>query len=211
MAIIIPAILESDINELQHKLDLIADLVIWAQIDLMDGQFVANKSIKPEELTKIHSHLNLEAHLMVQQPEKWLDYLPNDIIKRVFFHIEATEEPDKLIDKIRAKGFEVGVAINLETPPIETISQYIDRIDYVLFMSIKPGWQGQALQEIVLEKIKQFKIQYPKQTVSIDGGVNMTNIFKVAKAGVDNISVGSAIFSNGDIAENLLKLKDQLT
>jgi len=207
MANIIPAILESDIKEVQNKLNQLTGLVEWAQIDLMDDHFVDNISIKPEELKQIKTDINLEAHLMVNEPEQWLGHFNKDIFKRIYFHIEAVSEPTELIEKIKNQGFESGLALNMETP-VTKAEPFIEIVSSVLFMAIVPGWQGQSFQETVLDKIKQFRKKYPKKTIAIDGGVNELNIQAVVEAGVDNISVGSAIFSRGEVKNNIEKLKN---
>ena len=210
MANIIPAILESDIKEVQRKLDLLADFSEQAQLDLMDGQFVDNKSITPDELEQIQTELNLEAHLMVKDPVSWLPYLNPDSFILVYFHIEAVADPAETINQIRGYGFEAGVALNAGTP-WESLENIADYIDAVLFMGIEPGFQGRELQPQVFEKIKRFAEKFPDPIISLDGGINESNIFQAEEAGVSNFCVGSAIFANGDVIENINKLKDKLT
>ncbi len=210
MANIIPAILTDNINELQDKLNLLSEVCEWAQVDLMDGKFVPTRSVTPEELAAIGTEINLEAHLMVADPAAWLDHLNADIFQRVYFHIEAVAEPNELIKAIRDKGLEVGIAINPETP-LTAIEEYAEYVDGVLFMSVDPGRQGQPFKPEVLERITEFSREYPETDTAIDGGVNKSNIYEVSEAGVTNICVGSAIFADGNVAENLQALKDALT
>jgi ribulose-phosphate 3-epimerase len=210
MVNIIPAILESDIHELQHKLDLLANLVDYAQIDLMDGQFVDTTSVRPEELNSLRTNLFLEAHLMVKDPGEWLQYLNPDIFKRVYFHIEAVSEPGELIRAIKEAGFEAGLAINPATP-IDSLKEYAEYVEGVLFMSVAPGAQGREFHPEVLEKIKEFSLECANLDIAIDGGVTESNIFSIAEAGVTNICVGSSIFAGGDIKNNIQQLKDRLT
>ncbi len=210
MANIIPAILESDIHELQHKLDLLAEVVDYAQIDLMDGQFVETVSVRPEELNSLRTNLFLEAHLMVKRPAEWLPFLNPDVFKRIYFHIEAVPKPAELISAIKEAGFEVGLAINPDTP-IEAIKEYAEYVDGVLFLSVVPGAQGREFHPEVLAKIKEFSLEFTGPDIGLDGGVTESNIFSVAEAGVTNICVGSAIFANGDIRNNIQQLKDKLS
>lgn len=209
MANIIPAILTDDINEIQDKLDKLTEVVEFTQIDLMDGKFVNNTSVKPEELEQIKTSINLEAHLMVEDPRSWLPYLNEDIFQRVYFHIEAVPQADDLIQEIKQGGFEVGLASNPETP-IDKIEPFANEIDAVLFMSVNPGWQKQEFIPEVIDKIKEFNHQYPEPDIVVDGGVNELNILEVFKAGANLICVGSAIFSGDNIRDNLEKLKDKL-
>ena len=206
MAKIIPTILTSDIKDAQDKLDELAGLVDWVQIDLMDGQFVNNVSIKPEELRQLKTTINLEVHLMVREPQPWLPYLSPDYFKRIYFHVEAVPKPRALIKQSKEKGFQIGLALNVETP-IAVIEPFVKMLDGVLFMSVTPGWQGQSFSEAVLDKIRQFKQKYPDKIAAIDGGVNKSNIKSVASAGADDIGVGSALFKEGEIEQNLKKLR----
>jgi len=210
MANIIPAILTNDISEMQNKLDRLADIVEFAQIDLMDGRFVNNSSVQPNELVQIHTDINLEAHLMVEDPREWMPYISEDIFKRIYFHIEAVPEANDLIDEIKGAGFEAGLAINLETT-LEAVEPFADAIDGALFMAIQPGWQGQEFNPHVLDKIKDFAHQYPDPDIALDGGINKTNILTAYEAGVKLFCVGSSIFSDGDIKTNIQDLKDKLT
>jgi ribulose-phosphate 3-epimerase len=207
MANIIPAILSDNIDEVNKQLKQLTGLVQWAQIDLMDQHFVDNISIKPEELKQIKTDINLEAHLMVDQPEQWLEHFDKDSFKRVYFHIEAVTEPEELIKKIKNHRFGPGLALNMETP-ITKAEPFVEMVSGVLFMAIVPGWQGQSFQETVLDKVRQFRKKYPQKTIAIDGGINELNIQAVVEAGVDNISVGSAIFSRGEVKNNIEKLKN---
>lgn len=203
---IIPTILTANIKEAQEKLDELAGLVDWVQIDLMDGQFVNNVSIKQEEVKQLKSRINLEVHLMVKEPQQWLPYLNTNIFKRVYFHIESLPNPRPLISEAKGKGFEVGLALNIETP-VSAAEPFIESLVGILFMSVTPGWQGQPFSEAILDKIRQFKQKYPNKIAAIDGGINGSNIQSVVAAGADDIGVGSALFKEGNIEQNLKKLR----
>ncbi len=210
MAQIIPALLEKDINEIQRKLDSLEDLVDWAQIDLADGDFVENILVDREKLSSLNTNINLEAHLMVSNPEEWIQYLNPEIFKRIYFHIEAMPEPGDLIVEIRENDIEAGLAINVETP-LSAIQEHADRVDSILFMSVDPGLQGQDFNLEVLTKINEFYNEFPDHLVAIDGGVNINNFMDIISSGVDNISIGSAIFNNNDIINNIKKFKKLLS
>jgi ribulose-phosphate 3-epimerase len=210
MANIIPAILTDNLEDLQTKLNMLAEYLDYAQIDIMDGKFVDTVSITPDELKQVRTNIYLEAHLMVQDPKAWLPYINPDIFKRIYFHIEAVPDPSSLIKEIKELGFEVGLAINPETNTA-ILKDYAEYVDGVLFMSVTPGQQGQDLKREVLYKIKEFSLEFTDQDTAIDGGVNVNNIIEVADTGVTNICVGSAVFSGGNIRANLQLLKDKLT
>ena len=210
MGQIIPALLEKDIKEIQKKLDALVDLVDWAQIDLADGIFVDNILVDREELSSLNTEINLEAHLMVSNPEEWIEYLNPEIFKRIYFHIEATPEPGDLIVKIRENDIEAGLAINIDTP-ISAIRDHAERVDSILFMSVEPGLQGQEFNPEVFTKIDEFYNEFPDHLIAIDGGVNISNFMDILSSGVDNISIGSAIFENNDITNNINKFKKLLS
>lgn len=210
MAQIIPAILEKNINEIQKKLDSLSDIVDWAQIDLADGVFVDNSLVAPEELDSLQTNINLEAHLMVSNPEEWIKYLNPEIFKRIYFHIEALPEPGDLIVDIRGNDIEAGLAINTDTP-ISAIRDHAERVDSILFMSVEPGLQGQDFNPEVFSKIDEFYNEFPDHLIAIDGGVNISNFMDILSSGVDNISIGSAIFNNDDVTDNINKFKKLLS
>jgi len=210
MANIVPTILSNDLNDVKQKLTQLSGLVELVQIDLMDGEFVSAKSITAEELQTIETGIPLEAHLMVQDPSQWLPYLSPDLFRRVYFHVEALPNPETFILQAKQIGFEVGLAVKMTTP-ITDIENIVGMVDSVLFMSVEPGQQGQSFDPAVLEKIDNFINQFPEHLVAIDGGVSRENIDSIVKVGVENLSVGSAIFGGGDIAENIKELKELIT
>lgn len=210
MANIIPTILSNNINDAQQKLNQLSGLVELVQLDLMDGKFVDAVSINQEEVQRLTSAVDLEAHLMVTDPAGWLPYLSPELFKRVYLHIEALPRPETFILQAKDIGFEVGLAIKLDTP-LSAIENYAEMVDSVLFMSVEPGKQGQNFDPLVLEKIDKFINQFPEHLVAIDGGVNPDNINDIVKVGVENLSIGSAIFADGQIENNIKKLKELIT
>ncbi len=210
MAQIVPSILTDEIAEAQRQLDALAGFTEWAQIDVMDGRFVETRSYSPEFLSQIHTGISLEIHLMVSQPESWLQYLNPEIFKRVYFHIETADEPEELIKRIRGADFFVGLANKLETP-ISAFEDYVDMVDNVLFMSVVPGRQGQQFHPEVLDKIKSFGNQFPDHQIAIDGGVTVELLPEIVSAGVDDIGVGSLISQADDPPAMLQTLQNQLT
>lgn len=204
MSRIIPAIITDNKKEVQKKLDLVKGLVEWAQIDIMDGKFVDNKSIKIKELGKINTDINLEVHLMVENPSKYLKKLKRLGIKRILFHFEAIKKPKKILKKMEKHGFESGIVLNPDTK-IEDIEKIVKYTDIVMFMGVQPGFGGQKFIKNTINKIEQFKAIHPDIKVSVDGGVNLENIAQISKAGADYFCVGSGLFNSNDI---LIRLKE---
>lgn len=204
---IIPAILTSDKTDLLNQLSTLdnRELVNWVHIDIMDNKFIPYQSIRVDELLDIKTNLSLEAHLMVLNPETYCEPLKKSGFKRMIFHAESTTNHKAVIDKARECGLEIGVALNPETN-FNTIEHIINLVDFVLFLSVRPGKQGQTFIDSVLEKIKAARLKYPKLVISIDGGVNKTNIDKILKEGVNNIVVGSGICKNHQSSDTCLVL-----
>jgi len=212
---IIPAIIAKDFEELQSKLAKIDGLVSWAQIDVMDGVFVPPKTWdNPADLENISTVINLEAHLMIANPEEIIDGWLNSPVKRILLHYESTTHAqiERLIEKALASGKEAGVALKLQTPLFVLDSLIQDsrfKIRAVQLMSISEiGYHGHPFEEKVLERIKTLREKYPDVTISVDGGVSLDNAPKILSAGADNLLVGSAIFKSDDIKKTLEKFKN---
>lgn len=199
---IIPALLTNNINDLKQKLAKLNGLVDWIQIDIMDNIFVPNISILVKDLFNIKTNANLEAHLMIKNPENTFEDCAKIGFKRVYFHFEAVDNVEKILNKMDEFDFEKGIAINPDTP-IEKILPFIDKLNAVLFMSVFPGFQNQKFIPEVLNKVKELKKQAPKIKIAIDGGVKKDNVKLIKKAGVDLIGVGSAVFENDEVKRNL--------
>lgn len=199
---IIPTVLEKDFKKVKEKIKLVEDYVNWVQIDIMDGIFVNNETWnKPQ---KIDTKIKLEAHLMVQNPEKVIDDWLK-VVDRVIIHFESTRKIKKIIDKVHKKGKQIGLALNPETNIASTIP-FLKDLDLVLIMTIQPGWGGQELKPWTLDKVKFLRKKY-KGDIQVDGGVNDENIKDIKKAGANLICVGTYIFKSKDIKQAIQSLK----
>lgn len=196
-------------QDIVKKLDLAKPDYI--HIDIMDGKFVSNKTWTTSEVKKFtsYSNLPLEVHLMVTNPEKYIeDYaLMNTSI--IIFHYEAVKDINKVINKIKSYGLKVGIAINPETN-IEVLLPYLKSIDEVLIMSVYPGKSGQSFIEDSLDKISKLKnivIENDYKTIiSVDGGINNETALLCKEAGVDELA--SASYIHKDIVNNIKILKN---
>ena len=127
---VIPTIIAKDFQELQEKIKKIEPYSEWVQLDIMDGRFVENTTWNnPEELKNLKTNLNIETHLMIQNPEEKIDDWIKSGAKRIIFHYEATENREEVIKKIKEAGLEVGLAINPETP-IDGLAPFIQNTRY---------------------------------------------------------------------------------
>lgn len=208
MVQIIPAVLAttekqylSDITKLEQTPTLKEG---WVHIDFADNIFVQNLTIEPEIIQKFPTNLRKEAHLMVSHPREWVDKLIEAGFERIIFHIEAKDDIQDVIDYIKDKGLEVGLAINNETA-IEKIEPFAGKIDIILVMTIVPGFQGQPFIPAALEKIKEIKSKGWNVKLGVDGHVNSKNAKEIMDAGVDFMVVGSYLLK-GELDENLENL-----
>lgn len=211
MVNIIPAILATSEEEYQSKLRKVESLsyMKWVQIDLMDNKFVQNQSIGPEAIAKYHTNLKLEAQLMVEYPENWIDELIKVKVNRIVFPVEDNEGIEERIIHIKNHGIEVGLSINPETP-VETVEPFIDTIDLVLIMSVNPGFGGQEFISGSVEKVRRIKELGWEVVIEVDGGVNEEVVKDLIDAGADNLVIGSHLLE-GNLDENLKKIKQSLS
>ena len=232
---IIPAIMPSSYDDLVEKAERVRGFVPLAQVDIMDGIFVASKSwpyatggvrgdehfvalSRQEEGMPYWDELDYEIDLMIAEPEKHIDeWLPLGA-SRLIFHIEAIEDHEVFwsndIFKEGArdvggdKVVEVGLAINPDTP-LETIEPHVGKVDFVQCMGIaKIGYQGEPFDERVFEHINKLRVKYPNLPLSVDGGVNKDTAKLLKQAGATRLAVGSEIFGSDDIKKAIGDLRE---
>lgn len=201
---IIPALLTSKREELIQMVDTCAEFTDYVQIDIMDGEFVPSQSITLQDLADWKSPIRCEAHLMVSDPCEWLQIFKALGADRIIYHFEIKKDHKKIIAKIREMGMGVGLAVNPSTE-IDDFRYLVGELDTVLFMSVNPGFYGASFIPGVLEKIRNFKNEYPQKQIGIDGGIKQDNLLGVKKAGLDYVCVGSAILKSDDPAKSFGK------
>lgn len=203
---VIPAILTEDLNELKAKLELFHEKSQWMHIDIMDGKFVPNTSVSLFALGDAHEFFNLEIHLMVQNPETYLEDCKEVGAKRVVVHAESVQDIPVFLEKAKSFEFQTIVALNPET----IISGFPKELKGVLLMAIQPGFQGQEFLPLVLQKIAETKKLSSGLLVGIDGGVKKENIQSIFQAGADYAVVGSAIMQNPDPVAAFKELEEMV-
>ncbi len=208
---IVPAILEKTSEAFAEKLSLICKIpgVERIQVDFGDGVFIENKLLEVGEMDSLNPAFHWEAHLMVKEPNDFLDYQICGF-KTLIVHYEAFSSVSELIatiQTIKSMGFKAGVAVSPETP-VEVLVSI--KADQYLIMSVIPGKQGQGFIENTLNKVKELRKLLPGAIIEVDGGVNLANVNSIAQAGTDLIVAGSAIVSGGNMAENFEKLKVEM-
>lgn len=206
---IVPAVLTDKPEELRRMISQAETFCDLVQIDIMDGRFVPSKSVSAEDLMKVKTDLKLEAHLMVEEPTKYLEAFKRAGAKRIVFHYESKEGPSEVIARIRALGLEAGIAVNPETP-IANVEKFFRDIDILLFLSVNPGFYGSKFLPAVCEKAKTLKGRKDKPIIAMDGGIKEDNILLIRDSGVDIACVGSGIYGKGDAKQNYQSLLKRL-
>ena len=204
---IIPTILVKTFEEVKERIRLVENYVDWVQLDIMDGVFVENLTWNnPEDLKDFKTKVKLEAHLMVQNPEKIIDSWL-EVVDRIIVHYESSEKIQEIINKVHKNGKQIGVALNPETS-IEVAKPFLNDLDLILLMSVQPGKGGQEFELEILEKIRNLRNIWPGGNIEVDGGVSDKNIKEIFNAGANLFCVGTYIYQSGDIKQVINKLKE---
>ena len=206
-----PSILSADFANLQLALSQCDEGgAHWIHVDVMDNQFVPNLTIGPPVVKSLRPNTKkfLDVHMMVIEPEKLVEPFARAGADSITFHIEATDDPQSVIDLIKATGTKVGISIKPATPLAE-IEPYYDQIDLVLVMSVDPGFGGQGYLDGSterVEKVKQMLIEKCLQDrvlIEVDGGIKLHNAEEVINAGANVLVAGSAIFGADDPVQTM--------
>ena len=206
MAEIIPAILEQDFPEIEKKIQLVEGLVNWVQLDLADNTLVPNTTfLDPAPFALLKTSSNLEAHLMVKDPLRYVENFSKNGFKRFYAHVEG-DFIDEYIEKCYNLGVEVGLAIDGPTP-FEKLHPFLDNIDCVLVMAIDAGFSGRPFRDDTIEKIKKIKEVDFTIPICVDGAMDEANAKKVIDAGATRINSNSYIFKSEDVKMTIEKLK----
>jgi len=199
---IAPSILSADFARLADEIAVVASAgVRMIHLDVMDGHFVPNITIGPPVVEKLrkYSDLVFDCHLMITDPDKYAEHFVKAGADHITFHIEATAEPERLIDKLHALGVTAGICLNPETP-VEAVEKVAPLCDMVLVMTVHPGFGAQAfMPEPARKVIAVRKIVGPDVRVEVDGGISAETTPIVVGYGADTLVAGSAIFAQPDL------------
>lgn len=210
--IISPSILAADFGNLQAMCEMInRSRAEWIHIDVMDGVFVPNISFgfPVLEAVKRHCRKLIDVHIMIVQPEKYVKRFAQAGAEMLTFHYEATENPQQIIDLIRAEGIKVGITVNPDVP-VSVLAPYIDKVDMVLLMSVFAGYGGQKFIEETYARIDELKAlidsKNPDCLIEIDGGVNLENAPQLFQHGANVLVAGSTVFNAPDPEKMIVEL-----
>ena len=211
MVKIAPSILSADFSDLKNEIirldEAKADMI---HLDVMDGQFVPNLTFGPCVIKSIRPYTNLpfDAHLMVENPDKMIEWFALAGADIITIHAEVCPHLDKTLDAIHKLGIKAGVALNPSTS--EKVLEYVlDKLDLILVMTVNPGFGGQKFMNNQLEKIAKVKKMIGNRDIilSVDGGINPMTASEAIAAGADMLVAGSAVFAGDDYAKNITSLR----
>lgn len=213
MVEILPSLLAADFAHLDREIAFAEQAeVTKLHLDVMDGHFVPNISFGPPVIQSIRAitELHLDVHLMIEEPDRLLRAFVEAGANSISVHYEACRHLHRTLRAIQSEGLQAGVVLNPATP-ISVLDEVLEITDYVLLMSVNPGFGGQQFIPRTLSKVMQLEqrrrelgLRFP---IEIDGGISLKNIADVTRAGVDWVVAGSSIFASDDPAETIRQMK----
>jgi ribulose-phosphate 3-epimerase len=202
--ILAPSILSADFGRLADQIALAeAGGASVVHVDVMDGHFVPNITIGPavvKSLRKVTA-LPLDCHLMIENAERYLDAFADAGASWISLHVEALPHLERAVAQVKARGLKAGVALNPSTPLV-ALEEILPAVDYVLVMSVNPGFSGQHFLPASVDKVKRLRAEIERRGLSVrievDGGIDATNVRTVVSAGAEVIVAGHAVFGQPD-------------
>lgn len=211
--IIAPSILAADFGNLARDIQMVnSSEAEWIHLDIMDGVFVPNISYGFPVVSAIakEAKKTLDAHLMIVDPDRYVENFAKMGVEYLSVHYEACTHLHRSLQNIRSKGMKAGVALNPHTP-VHLLEDILEECDYVLLMSVNPGFGGQKFIENAVRKVSTLKEMILKKNlqtlIEVDGGVNRHNAPVLAAAGADALVAGSSVFSAPDPLQEIIALK----
>ncbi len=212
MPIIAPSLLAADFLNLEKECTMVNESdAQWLHLDVMDGRFVPNISFGLpviEMVTRLNKKVN-DVHLMIVEPEKYVEVFKDAGADIISVHIEACPHLHRNIEQIKNFGLQAGVAVNPHTP-VSLLSDILADVDLVNLMSVNPGFGGQKFIPYTLNKIRELRQMIDDRglnvKIEIDGGVTVENASEILEAGADVLVVGSTVFRSKNPRETIRKL-----
>jgi ribulose-phosphate 3-epimerase len=214
MKIIAPSILSADFSNLSQQIRCVeiggAD---WIHCDVMDGHFVPNLTFGPIIVKAVNTltQLPLDVHLMIDNPDEFIDEFVKFGADRITVHQEAVKHLHRSIQRIKENNIKAGISINPATP-IQTIKEVIEEVDLLLIMSVNPGFGGQSFIRSTINKIREARRLRNELglnfLIEVDGGINVDNIKEISEAGADVFVIGTSIFEKENISAATAEFKN---
>ena len=212
MVEIAPSILSADFRRLGEQIATVEQAgASYIHVDVMDGHFTPNLTVGPfiVEWVRKATKLPIDAHLMIENPDNFIDAFARAGSNMISVHPEATYHLDRTLNHIRQAGCQAGVVLNPATP-LAMIEEVIAEVDYVLLMSVNPGFSGQKFIPSSLDKLRRLRdlirMKFSQARIEIDGGVGLGNAAEVVAAGAEILVAGSAVFGAENPADALKEL-----
>ena len=209
--ILSPSILAADFGKLGEQIRQAEGAgAKYLHLDVMDGIFVPNISFGMPVIKALRGYVNtvFDVHLMITEPERYIERFIDAGADIVTFHAEATEKIDECIDIIKSRGKKAGLAVSPNTPA-EVLLPYIDKLDMALCMTVEPGYGGQKYMPDIEDKIRAVREMAGKDfDIEVDGGIGADNIMRPINAGANVIVAGTAVFG-GAVEENIKEIMQQ--
>jgi ribulose-phosphate 3-epimerase len=218
LPVLAPSILAADFTNLESNVkDALKGGANWIHCDIMDGHFVPNISFGPnvvKQVSKITGDAFIDVHLMIQEPDKYIDAFVEAGADMITVHYEVCDHLHRTIEYIKRHGIMAGVVLNPATS-LYNIEPVLEYVDMVLLMSVNPGFGGQSFIEQTYTRLQELadirEANNHSFLIQVDGGVNLKNIKKVADAGADVLVAGSSVFKAKDIPARVKELMGKLS
>jgi len=212
MKLIAPSILSADFSRLGEEIKSVEKAgADWIHVDVMDGHFVPNITMGPlvVEAAKKVTSLPIDVHLMIENADRFIPDFAKAGASFISVQVEACTHLNRTIQLIKELGVKPGIALNPATP-LSSIEWVLEYIDFVLIMSVNPGFGGQSFIDAVIPKITATKTMISGRAIQlqVDGGINKDNLANLARMGVDNIVAGSSIFGTDNPGKTIKEMFD---
>src|SRR6056297_3011240 len=211
-----PSLLSADFSDIFSAIKRIEDSgADWVHLDVMDGRFVPNITFGPKLVGDVrpHTSLPLDVHLMIVEPEKYIDEFADAGADYITFHLEATVHAHRVIQMIRKRGVKAGISI-VPSTPVAQLDELLPFLDLILIMTVNPGFGGQDIIPECLNKVSELKrkaeIKGYSYLLAVDGGVNRSTAARVKNAGTDVLISGSAFFKAEDPSAEVRAVRNEL-
>ena len=212
MKIIAPSMLSCNFGKLKEEIEMVNHSEAgWFHLDIMDGVFVPNITFGTPilEVFKVHATKHLDAHLMIVNPEKYIEKFASLGANTITVHYEACDNLPKTMNKIKKLNVKAGVAINPDTD-VSVLDSLVNEIDLICLMSVFPGFSGQKFIPETFERLEKLKkiitVKNSQAMIQIDGGVSIDNAKKLVSLGADILVAGSFVFKSEDASITIKKL-----